>query len=105
MRTPHKFADAIKAWADGHDVQYRSLGSVPWHDLSNPFNGIPAFNAVHALEWRVKSTEYRVYLRNGSVYAITKGGIKGGNPENYSGFERWLGPWTEFEPTFDEDGQ
>lgn len=43
--TPHKYADVIKAWADGYEVQY--LNWDTWHDSI-----FPSFDPD--LEWRIK---------------------------------------------------
>lgn len=51
MKTPHKHADVIKAWADGAEVQYKSQIDNGWHSVSAPF-----FDAIDAIdyEWRIK---------------------------------------------------
>ncbi|QHZ59766.1 hypothetical protein HWD03_gp085 [Alteromonas phage vB_AmeM_PT11-V22] len=43
--TPHKYADVIKAWADGYEVQSFNCGK--WNDVN-----YPTFNPD--LEWRIK---------------------------------------------------
>ena len=43
--TPHKYADVIKAWADGHKVQNFQMGD--WVDQD-----LPIFDPD--LEWRIK---------------------------------------------------
>ena len=35
MKTPHKHAELIKAWADGAEIEYCDL-DAPWHIRSNP---------------------------------------------------------------------
>ena len=35
MKTPHKHAELIKAWADGAEIEYRDL-DAPWHVRPNP---------------------------------------------------------------------
>lgn len=63
-RKPHKWAEVIKAWADGKTIQFRVEASDAWTDydpgmlknsnasaLFYPFN-IPRFDQF---EWRVKS--------------------------------------------------
>ena len=51
-RKPHKYADAIKAWADGKTVQYKYLD---WNDREWEDNEmtLPRFD-IGDLEWRVK---------------------------------------------------
>lgn len=48
MRKPHKYAEAIKAWADGADIQFKR-GST-WEDYDTS-EGLPDFDFGI---WRVK---------------------------------------------------
>lgn len=52
---PHKHAEVIKAWADGHTIQYRFDPTFNWHDASAP-------------SWR-EHIEYRVKPQNVIRYA------------------------------------
>lgn len=45
MKTPHKHAELIKAWADGYEIQYQTDGSG-WFDIEDP-------------SWH-EDTEYRI---------------------------------------------
>lgn len=47
-RKPHRNAKAIKAWADGVDVQFKTFGT--WKDYDNS-KGLPDFDFG---KWRVK---------------------------------------------------
>ena len=49
MKTPHKHAKEIKAWADGATIQWRSGPRSNWEDLKYPY---PAWNVKY--EYRVK---------------------------------------------------
>ena len=51
-RKPHKWAEAIKAWADGKPIQFRLKYSACWIDEEFD-GGIPLFNYSDR-EWRVK---------------------------------------------------
>ena len=70
--TPHPHAEIIKAWADGHPIQFRSAPDRPWNDIKK--DCAPAFMAH--LEYRVQpptllvTQEYHVYLPQGA-YAPT----------------------------------
>ena len=46
MKTPHKHAEIIKAWADGDKVEYWDVGEKCWLDIDTP-------------SW-AKSNEYRI---------------------------------------------
>lgn len=51
-RKPHKWAEVIKAWADGKPIQVRFKNSTFWIDEEFD-GGVPLFNAPDR-EWRVK---------------------------------------------------
>ena len=51
--TPHKHAEMIKAWADGHPVQYKSRSSGEWVDLGLHIS--PGWEAYR--EYRIKPKE------------------------------------------------
>lgn len=36
MRTPHKHAAIIKAWADGAEIEYRQVPAHGWQTVSTP---------------------------------------------------------------------
>jgi hypothetical protein len=48
MKTPHKHAEFIKAWADGEKIQFRNSASEPWTDI----DGTPVWNQF--AEYRIK---------------------------------------------------
>jgi hypothetical protein len=58
MNKPHKYAEAIKAWADGKEIQCRFIGGQwPWETYVR--EGMPSFDHSE-IEWRVKPmTEVR----------------------------------------------
>ena len=49
-RKPHKWAEVIKAWADGKPIQYKAYDSPDWRDVEKAH---PFFDNDF-LEWRVK---------------------------------------------------
>lgn len=65
--TPHPHAKIIKAWADGHKIQFRTAPDAEWLDVQN--HSTPAFNTFQ--EYRVKpqavihTVERHVYLADG----------------------------------------
>ena len=61
MTTPHKWANVIKAWANGEKVQYRYVGFPDeWITTTTPNFHVPA------VECRIKpeTVKYRRYLWN-----------------------------------------
>lgn len=62
MPTPHKWADVIKAWADGKNIQFANRFTEGWVDWTEGRpNMQPQFNQNL---WRVKpdTIKYRRYL-------------------------------------------
>lgn len=58
-RKPHKWAEVIKAWADGKPIQFRIKNGAFW--IYEEFDGsIPRFNAPDR-EWRVKPEPVETY--------------------------------------------
>lgn len=97
MKTPHKHAEVIKAWADGAQVQIYT-GSQ-WADVGRP-------SWEDDLEYRIKPEPrkgwYRValYVDFGSYWTATIdhwGHRKEADIEKSDGFSRWLIPRTEYE--------
>ena len=58
-RKPHKYAEAIKAWADGKPIQVRLKYSAWWIDEEFD-GGVPLFNDSDR-EWRVKPEPVETY--------------------------------------------
>lgn len=58
-RKPHKWAEVVKAWADGKPIQYKYLDwkDSEWKDNDMP---LPRFD-IGDLEWRVKPEPVETY--------------------------------------------
>jgi hypothetical protein len=90
MTTPHKWAEVIKAWADGKTVQYMHHSSVwlDWTERATAFPGCLNY------PWRIKPEEiwYRRYIyQSGTTYV----GVAVSAPmakavEQSSTFIRWI---------------
>lgn len=88
--TPRKHCAIIKAWADGHTIQYRLTGK--WLDIAL---GVPQF--CDDMEYRIKPAmpKYRRYIQH-----YIDGGKPGVqvimdwensfNPEEKKGFGGWI---------------
>lgn len=64
MTTPHKWADVIKAWADGKPIQWKSRYTEIWESFDDKVQKVtPPFGASD-IEWRIKpeTVKYRRYL-------------------------------------------
>ena len=95
MKTPHKHAELIKAWAMGERIQCRGMTDGAWHDIEHP-------TWLEAVEYRIKPERwYRVALfrptpgRGPLELVFTDGGEE--LAPNAEGFIRWLTPRTEYE--------
>lgn len=56
-RKPHKWAEVIKAWADGKLIQ-RQVNNDGWDDWR--YKDTPPFDALY-IEWRVKPEPVETY--------------------------------------------
>jgi len=83
MKTPHKHAEIIKAWADGQDVQI-NLGDG-WEDINYP-------NWYAQFDYRVKPEpkKYRVALVNMSDNIEYPLIVLSDRINSYTGFIKWL---------------
>ena len=54
-KTPHKYADVIKAWADGEAIQWTNSELHFWINFDQ--DKTPDFNSPE-LEWRIKPAHY-----------------------------------------------
>ena len=98
----HKYADVIKAWADGEDIQWKHTERDDWIDhiskseidLSNP-----------NVEWRIKPAHYsgkfRVAFYRGipgysdyNLYIVHEQFVKEAEQDEL--FVQWLTHWVEF---------
>ena len=90
MKTPHKWAEVIKAWADGETVQWKHY-SWGWTDITPTQS--PDFVCA-GYEWRIKpkTVKYRVGLWQFSygidVHIFTYNDKAGTHPN----FIRWIDP-------------
>jgi len=93
MGKPHLYAEVIKAWADGAEVQYYDCDK--WWDWKNELTvGLaPTFDTE--FKWRVKpqTKRFRVFLNYKGNPQIIKD-IETPIPEKCI---RWLTDWVEYE--------
>jgi hypothetical protein len=101
MPTPHKHAAVIKAWADGHQVQYKELGG--WVDLKN--DGLHGWYEHGQYRIKPSTIKYRNFLWAPSGGASCRRVVCVVTPEDqlhepretWGGFIRWIGDWQEVE--------
>jgi len=111
-KTPHKYANVIKAWADGETIQWRNLATPDtksfwnkdsfWVDCTQ--NKTPDFNSPRR-EWRIKPAHYsgkfRVAFYRGvpgfsdyNIYIVHEDRIKEAEQDEL--FVQWLTHWIEY---------
>lgn len=101
MTTPHKWADVIKAWADGKPIERRFM-SDKWREIVG--HGTPPFDDTRN-EWRIKpeTVKYRRYIYRGitgPVVMVVHSPYEEGKVESVwrSAFIRWIDTeWQEEE--------
>jgi len=70
MKTPHKHADLIKAWADGAEIEYRSYSSSNWHPICLGWT----WDTTLIVEYRIKpepKLDAVDYVRVGAFHRIS----------------------------------
>ena len=96
MGTPHKYAELIKAWADGAKIQWFNSPIDRWIDIATPSWNINC-------KYRIKPEPKKVQLRffedtSGRVRCWTNSWKRSSaTVEKISGFKQWLGPVEERE--------
>jgi len=98
MNTPHKYADVIKAWADGETIQYRvkDNSNNDWITLNQ--TTILDFSDAR-LEWRIKPQKIKVDYITGLFYNVKKDAyfvhtVTNGYVHPHNGkFIKWLTDW------------
>lgn len=97
MGQRHKHADAIIAWAEGAEIEFRSVPDRGWV----PILSTPGW--YEDCEYRVKlpTKKYRVALfkngNNGDYYTSTADNQADSNDhEGMPHFVRWLTDWVEY---------
>lgn len=87
----HKHADLIHAWAEGAEIQYKSVLTGIWADCTN---NRPEWsvNGVYRIKPKTKTIRFRNYLSiNGNVY------VSYDNSPVDEFFKKWLGDWQDVE--------
>ena len=101
-KTPHKYANVIKAWADGEVIQWTNSELHFWIDLDQDKN--PDFNSSE-LEWRIKPVRYSGKFRvafywgvpgfsDYNLYIVHEQFVKDAEQDEL--FVQWLTHWVEF---------
>ena len=100
MKTPKRYADVIKAWADGEDVQYRTSIENCWVDAKTPYFD----DSSTSIEWRIKpeiyEVKYRLALMNyDDEFHVDIVGTEADADEfeSLEGFVEWITDWKTYE--------
>ena len=93
--TPHKHAELIKKWADGHTIQWRISEVVEWESVKDP-----SWNPNYQYRVKPVAKRYRVVLlqKKGRTYTLTADTEEEvENLKECVGFVRFLTDWIEYE--------
>jgi hypothetical protein len=99
MPTPHKHAAVIKAWADGHAVQYMNSDGK-WYDIAVQS---PVWHPGSAYRIKPVIVKFRTFLwcshtSSKPVVSVVDERAQSYEPrESWQGFIRWIGDWQEVE--------
>ena len=91
IRKPHPYADVIKDWADGAEVEYSDQYAKKWVADENP-----SFNRFY--KWRVKpeTIRYRLFIQNyNGLKSVETTASESRKVENWPTFVEWIGDWQE----------
>lgn len=101
MLRPRKHADLIKAWADGHTIQYYFPMSKEWRDINTDDTG-PGPAWLEHTDYRLKPdikkyrlAEFRSISGNTFVSVFEKQ-ERARSAEKTPAFIRWLTEWIEY---------
>jgi hypothetical protein len=72
MPTPHKYADVIKAWADGHEVQFSADGR-PWQDITEGKTPVFFVSDYRSYQWRVKPQKKKGWMYVSKTHPVSAG--------------------------------
>lgn len=96
----HKNAAAIKAWADGQQIQFRVTPNLEWTDWRQPSDGrTPYFNSP-GVEWRAKPKTDTLWYTNALYFNGIKYWVEAVMADEFSldlsqdkEFVRCIGDW------------
>ena len=95
MNKLHKHAALIKAWADGAEIQEKSVDHGAWVSVNYPV-------WYNSMEYRIKpkTIRYRTYLYfsyGKYTIAVVYTTSEASNCSSHTSFVKWLGDWVEVE--------
>lgn len=106
MTTPHIHADALRALADGKQLQWQYIGrGRDWADLQHSYTFDVLIQGGKSMRFRVKAVPrlYRValyiYPTGGVTTATVDSKEEAIDVEEDRFFSRWLTDWIEYEHT------
>jgi hypothetical protein len=96
MKTPHKHAELIKAWADGAEIQYHK-----GHEWCDVVDNTPYWYECNEYRIKPEPKKYRVALfifNDGShrTESTSCEHTASNWEKDYRYFVRWLTDWTEY---------
>lgn len=98
---PHKHAEAIKAWADGAEIQHRAYDGK-WEDCNYPYwyeeKEYRVKPKTKVIKYRVGLFRHVIGFQSGGVYTnIVDSEFKAQAREESHDFIKWITDWQEYE--------
>lgn len=88
MKTPHKHAEIIKAWADGEQIEVRHKSEHKWESLATAYEGLQSPAWYEQSEYRIKPepkpdvVQFGVAMLEGFGSKVWYLGSRNGCPDN-----------------------
>ena len=98
--SPHKYADVIKCWADGGEIQSKNLGSTNWRTYEFPksFPYVDSPDLIWRIKPEVKTIRYRVALTKDNQVKVYHEEPTLDDAYGSDAFKDWLDPeWRSVE--------
>ncbi len=97
---PHKYADVIKHWADGGEIQFKYQGSTNWETHASPksFPYVDNPDLIWRIKPEVKSIRYRIALTKDNQVKVYHEEPTLDDAYGSDAFKDWLDPeWRSVE--------
>lgn len=91
---PHKYADVIKHWADGGEIQYKYQGSTNWETYAfiKSFPHVDSPDLIWRIKPEVKTISYRVGITKDNQIKVYHEEPTLDDAYGSDAFKEWLDP-------------
>lgn len=91
---PHKYADVIKHWVDGGEIQFKHQGLIGWnnYELSEGFPYVDSPNFIWRIKPEVKTISYRMGITKDNQIKVYHEEPTLDDAYGSDAFKEWLDP-------------